>query len=40
VTGGIILSIGFGFLPVDLAEYGVASWHGNLLGGAMFILWL
>jgi hypothetical protein len=36
--GGILLLIGFGFLPVDVTDYGVQAWHVNLLGGAMFIL--
>ncbi|HSL28515.1 MAG TPA: hypothetical protein VK900_04895 [Anaerolineales bacterium] len=38
VLGGILLLIGFGFLPLDVTEYGVQTWHVNLLGGAMFIL--
>jgi hypothetical protein len=38
VIGGILLLIGFGFLPLDVTEYGLQAWHVNLLGGAMFIL--
>lgn len=38
VIGGILLLIGFGFLPLGVTEYGVQAWHVNLLGGAMFIL--
>jgi hypothetical protein len=38
VLGGVLLLIGFGVLPVDVTEYGVANWHVNLLGGVMFLL--
>lgn len=38
VIGGILLLIGLGYLPVDVAQYGVENWHVNLLGGVMFLL--
>ena len=38
LIGGILLLIGFGFLPVDVTDYGVEDWHVNLLGGAMFLV--
>ena len=38
LIGGILLLIGFGFLPVDVTQYGVQNWHVNLLGGVMFLL--
>ena len=38
LIGGILLLIGFGFLPVDVTQYGVQNWHANLLGGVMFLL--
>jgi hypothetical protein len=38
VIGGILLLIGLGYLPLDVAQYGVENWHVNLLGGIMFLL--
>lgn len=38
LIGGILLLIGFGFLPIDVAQYGVKDWHVNLLGAVMFLL--
>ena len=38
LIGGILLLIGFGFLPVDVIQYGVKNWHVNLLGAVMFLL--
>jgi len=38
LIGAILLLIGFGFLPVDVTNYGVENWHVNLLGGVMFVL--
>jgi hypothetical protein len=38
LIGAILLLIGFGFLPLDVTQYGVESWHVNLLGGVMFLL--
>jgi hypothetical protein len=38
LIGAVLLLIGFGVLPVDVAQYGVKSWHVNLLGAIMFIL--
>jgi hypothetical protein len=38
LIGGILLLIGFGFLPVDVAQYGVENWHVNLLGAVMVLL--
>ena len=38
LIGGILLLIGFGVLPLDVTQYGVQSWHVNLLGAVMFLL--
>ena len=38
LIGAVLLAIGFGFLPVDVSQYGVQNWHVNLLGGVMFLL--
>ena len=38
LIGGVLLLIGFGFLPVDVTDYGVENWHVDLLSGAMFLL--
>jgi hypothetical protein len=38
LIGAILLLIGFGFLPIDVAQYGVQNWHVNLLGAVMFLL--
>ena len=37
LLGGILLLIGFGFLPVDVAQYGIENWHVNLLGAVLFL---
>lgn len=36
--GAALLLIGFGFLPIDVAQYGVQIWHVNLLGAVMVLL--
>jgi ABC-type branched-subunit amino acid transport system permease subunit len=38
LIGGILLLSGFGFLPVDVADYGFQSWHAILLGGVLFVI--
>lgn len=38
LIGAVILLIGFGFLPVDIADYGIPSWLVILVGGFMFIM--
>ena len=38
VIGAVLLSIGFGLLPVDITKYGFENWHVNLLGAVVFIL--
>jgi sulfite exporter TauE/SafE len=38
LIGGILLLIGFGLLPIDVAQYGVQNWHVILFGAMMFIL--
>lgn len=38
LIGTVLLGIGFGFVPVDVAPYGVQNWHVSLLGGVMFLL--
>ena len=37
LLGGILLLLGFGFLPVDVMEYGFQNWHAILLGGILFL---
>jgi hypothetical protein len=37
LLGGILLLIGFGFLPVDVRDYGVQPWHAIVLGGVLFV---
>jgi len=36
LIGGLLLLIGVGFLPVDVADYGFQNWHAILLGGILF----
>ena len=38
LIGGILLLMGFGVLPVEVNNFGVESWHVNLLGAVMFLL--
>jgi multisubunit Na+/H+ antiporter MnhB subunit len=38
VIGAVLLLIGFGWLPVEAAKYGLENWHINLLGAIMFIV--
>lgn len=38
LIGAVLLMIGFGFLPIDVANYGLENWHVNLIGAVMFIL--
>lgn len=38
LIGAVFLLIGFGILPVDLAQYGLAPIHVNVIGGVMFLL--
>ena len=37
LLGGILLLLGFGFLPVDVTDYGFQSWHAILLGAILLI---
>ena len=37
LIGGILLLIGFGFLPIDVTDYGFQNWHVILLGGILFV---
>ncbi len=37
LLGGILLLLGFDFLPVDVTDYGFQNWHVVLLGGILFI---
>ena len=37
LLGGILLLLGFGFLPADVTDYGFQSWHAILLGAILFI---
>jgi membrane-bound ClpP family serine protease len=38
LIGAILLLIGFGILPVDLAKFGLAPIHVNVIGAVMFLL--
>ncbi len=38
LIGAVLLLIGFGWLPVDVTDYGFANWHVGLIGAVMFIL--
>jgi len=36
LLGAAILLIGFGFFPIDIADYGLPIWAVVLVGGVMF----
>jgi hypothetical protein len=38
LIGAVILLIGFGLLPVDIADYGLPAWLVILVGAIMFII--
>ena len=38
LIGAVILLIGFGLLPVDIADYGLPAWLVILVGAVMFII--
>lgn len=38
LIGGILLLIGFGFLPLEVSNFGMENWHVNLIGAVMFLL--
>ena len=38
LIGAVLLLIGFGFLPVNVTEYGFENWHAIVLGGVMFFI--
>ena len=38
LIGAVILLIGCGLLPVDIADYGLPSWLAILVGAIMFIM--
>lgn len=39
--GGLLLLLGFDFLPIDVTNYGFQPWHAILVGGILFFtgLW-
>ncbi|HAV77748.1 MAG TPA: hypothetical protein DCX53_10405 [Anaerolineae bacterium] len=37
LIGAGILLVGFGFFPVDIAEFGIPQWVILVVGGTMFI---
>ena len=37
LIGGLLLLIGFGFLPIDVGDYGFQNWHAILLGVILFV---
>jgi len=36
LSGGVLLLIGFGWLPIELTAYEFQNWHAILLGGFLF----
>ena len=42
LIGAVILIVGLGFFPIDIAEYGIPQWVILFVGGFMFIMgaWL
>lgn len=36
ILGSILLLLGFGWLPVDVRDYGFQPWHAMLVGGLLF----
>jgi len=38
LLGAVILIVGLGFFPVDIAEYGIPQWIVLAIGGFMFIM--
>lgn len=38
LLGSFLLLVGFGFLPMDLAQFGLENWHAILIGGVFFIM--
>jgi branched-subunit amino acid ABC-type transport system permease component len=38
LIGAVILLVGFGLLPVDLADYGIPPWLAIVVGGFMFLM--
>ena len=38
LLGAALLLIGFGFLPIDIADYGFPAWLVILVGAFMFIM--
>jgi branched-subunit amino acid ABC-type transport system permease component len=38
LIGTVVLLIGFGLLPIDVADYGLPAWLVILVGGFMFIM--
>ncbi|HET9912470.1 MAG TPA: hypothetical protein VFQ13_11305 [Anaerolineales bacterium] len=38
LLGSFFLLVGFGFLPMDLAQFGLENWHAILIGGIFFIM--
>ena len=38
LIGVVILIVGLGFFPIDIAEYGIPQWVILFVGGFMFIM--
>jgi len=38
LLGAFFLLVGFGLLPIDVAQFGLESWHAMLAGGILFIV--
>ena len=36
IIGGVLLLFGFGWLPLDVREYGFQPWHAILVGAILF----
>ena len=38
LIGAALVLVGFGVIPIDLADYGFQNWHAQALGGIMFLI--
>lgn len=38
LIGAALLSIGLGWFPFDITQYGLENWHATLLGVIMFVV--
>jgi hypothetical protein len=38
LLGSFFLLLGFGFLPIDVTQFGLENWHAIALGAIFFIM--